>query len=78
VVDDAQYAINFIQRCDATAKAREFCSGERTACAVPALDGLCGDPAPGHVKTLYIRYHCGERSVIAQARQNTFAILSCQ
>jgi hypothetical protein len=56
----------------------EACGGFRPRCLVSVSNGLCGDPAPGVVKTLTVDYMCGATRKRASAAEHTGGlVLSC-
>lgn len=56
----------------------EACGGFRPRCLVSVSTGLCGDPAPGVVKTLTIEYMCGTTRKRASAAEFSGGLeLSC-
>jgi hypothetical protein len=53
--------------------------GWRRHIDVTVSNDLCGDPAPGRVKHLDIRYRCGDSpSVRAEAPENSVLPISCR
>ena len=56
----------------------EACGGLRPRCLVSVSSGLCGDPAPGVVKTLTVDYMCGATRKRASAPEYAGGlVLSC-
>lgn len=56
----------------------EACGGFRPRCLVSVSNGLCGDPAPGAVKTLTVEYLCGAtRKRASAAEYSGGLVLSC-
>jgi hypothetical protein len=63
---------------DVKKRISEACGGFRPRCLVSVSNGLCGDPAPGVVKTLTVVYMCGAMRKRASAAEYTGAlVLSC-
>ena len=55
----------------------EACGGFRRRCLLSVSNGLCGDPAPGVVKTLTVEYTCGATRKRASGVEQTGVVLSC-
>lgn len=56
----------------------EACGGFRPRCLVSVGNGLCGDPAPGLLKTLTVDYKCGTTRKRASAAEHAGGlVLSC-
>jgi hypothetical protein len=55
----------------------EACEGFRPRCLVSVSNGWCGDPAAGVVKTLTVKYRCGETLKRVSAAEGTGLLLTC-
>jgi len=63
--------------CNASADLANACNG-KSQCQVSVYNRyLCGDPAPGEVKTLDVTYSCGGREESLRFPETTQAILRC-
>ena len=62
---------------DIKKRVSDACGGFRPRCLVSVSNGLCGDPAPGVVKTLTVDYLCGATRKRASAAEGTGLVLAC-
>jgi len=62
--------------CNATRAMRRACEGD-DSCSVKAGNELCGDPAPGQVKTLYVTYRCEGRPRDITRTEGKYLRLDC-
>lgn len=86
IIEEAHYAAREITRegfrevaaCDARGTIQHMV-GWRRHFDVPVNNNLCGDPAFGVPKHLFVRYRCGDsQSARVEAPENAILQLSCQ
>ena len=63
--------------CDATRWVSHRANGKRVD-SFEVVNGICGDPAPGHRKTLEVKYRCGEIVRDASAVEHRTLTLDCK
>ena len=75
-IREARYGLPGHGWCDATWSVANQCS-QQSECNVRASNGWCGDPVPGEVKQMQIRYRCGwnERDIVIGEKQSD--VLRC-
>ncbi|HEX8957024.1 MAG TPA: hypothetical protein VF798_12150 [Burkholderiaceae bacterium] len=78
ILEDARYGVSDGPSCDARGTIQQMVGWRRHA-DIPVGNNLCGDPAYGNPKILFVRYRCGNsESASVQAPENSVLRLSCQ
>ncbi len=78
IVEEAHYGVRGGGFCDARGAVQQMV-GWRRHFDVPVGNNLCGDPAYGMPKFLFIRYRCGDsQPARAEAPENSVLQLNCQ
>ncbi len=78
IIEEAHYGVRGGGFCDARGAVQQLVGWRRHA-DVPAGNNLCGDPAYGMPKFLFVRYRCGDsQAARAEAPENAILQLSCQ
>jgi hypothetical protein len=76
-IEEARYGLRNAS-CDARDAVQQAAGGRHNATIV-ANNELCGDPARGSQKTLWISYRCGDGAAFrAETREGGTATLSCR
>ena len=76
-IDQASYGVDGM-RCDARNTLQAAVQG-RTAVDVVANNSLCGDPAEGRVKSLFVTYRCGNSQPVRnQVREDDMLQIRCR
>jgi hypothetical protein len=78
IIEEAHYGVRGGGFCDARGAVQQMV-GWRRHFDVPVGNNLCGDPAVGMPKFLFLRYRCGDsQSARAEAPENSVLQLNCQ
>jgi hypothetical protein len=78
IIEEAHYGVRGAGFCDARGAVQQMV-GWRRHFDVPVSNNLCGDPAYGAPKMLFVRYRCGDsQPARVEAPENSVLQLSCQ
>ena len=78
IIEEAHYGVRGGGFCDARGQIQQMV-GWRRHFDVPVSNNLCGDPAYGVPKMLFVRYRCGDsQPAKAEAPENSVIQLNCQ